>query len=29
MPIRVGLDTSFVLGLIDEQDTWHAQAPKL
>ena len=26
MPSRVGLDTSFVLGLIDEQDLWHKQA---
>lgn len=29
MPIRVALDTSFVLGLIDEQDVWHAQALNL
>lgn len=26
MPIRVGLDTSFVVGLIDERDVWHAAA---
>ena len=26
MPIQVGLDTSYVLGLIDEQDLWHAPA---
>ena len=29
MPNSVGLDTSFVLGLIDEQDLWHAQALNL
>ncbi len=29
MPIQVGLDTSYVLGLIDEQDLWHAQAINL
>jgi predicted nucleic acid-binding protein len=29
VPIIVGLDTSFVLGLIDEQDLWHAQALSL
>jgi predicted nucleic acid-binding protein len=26
MPSKVGLDTSFVLGLIDEQDLWHKPA---
>jgi predicted nucleic acid-binding protein len=26
MPIKVGLDTSFVIGLIDERDVWHAAA---
>ncbi len=29
MPLRVGLDTSFVLGLIDDQDLWHSQARQL
>jgi predicted nucleic acid-binding protein len=29
MPLRVGLDTSFVLGLIDDQDLWHSQAHQL
>lgn len=29
MPHRVGLDTSFVLALIDEQDLWHPQARTL
>jgi predicted nucleic acid-binding protein len=29
MPIKVGLDTSFVLGLIDDQDLWHPQAEAL
>jgi predicted nucleic acid-binding protein len=29
VPNSVGLDTSFVLGLIDEQDLWHAQALNL
>ncbi len=26
MRLKVGLDTSFVVGLIDEKDLWHAQA---
>jgi predicted nucleic acid-binding protein len=26
MPIKVGLDTSFVVGLIDERDVWHRAA---
>lgn len=26
MPIQVGLDTSFVVGLIDERNVWHAAA---
>jgi len=29
MPIRIGLDTSFVLGLIDDHDLWHSQAQAL
>jgi predicted nucleic acid-binding protein len=29
MPTRVGLDTSFVLGLIDDQDLWHDRALNL
>jgi hypothetical protein len=29
MPIQIGLDTSHVLGLIDDQDLWHAQALQL
>lgn len=29
MPIKVGLDTSFVVGLIDERDVWHAAARDL
>jgi predicted nucleic acid-binding protein len=29
MPIQVGMDTSSVLGLIDDQDLWHAQALNL
>jgi predicted nucleic acid-binding protein len=29
MPIQLGLDTSYVLGLIDEQDLWHARALQL
>ena len=29
MPIQLGLDTSYVLGLIDEQDIWHARALQL
>jgi predicted nucleic acid-binding protein len=29
MPIKVGLDTSFVLGLVDAQDVWHSQAANL
>jgi predicted nucleic acid-binding protein len=29
MSIKVGLDTSFVLGLIDDQDLWHPQAQVL
>ena len=29
MPIQLGLDTSYVLGLIDEQDLWHARAVQL
>ena len=29
MPTKVGLDTSFVIGLMDEQDVWHAPAQAL
>jgi predicted nucleic acid-binding protein len=29
VPTHVGLDTSFVLGLIDNQDIWHGQALNL
>ncbi len=29
MPIKVGLDTSFVIGLLDEQDVWHSPAKLL
>jgi len=29
MPIKVGLDTSFVIGLLDERDLWRAPALKL
>ena len=29
MPTRIGLDTSFVVGLIDERDVWHAAARDL
>ena len=29
MPIRIGLDTSFVLALIDDRDLWHSQARAL
>ena len=26
MRLKIGLDTSFVVGLIDEKDVWHVQA---
>ena len=26
MPMKIGLDTSFVIGLLDEHDLWHAPA---
>ena len=29
MPVKGGLDTSFVIGLLDEQDVWHSQAKLL
>lgn len=29
MRLKIGLDTSFVVGLIDEKDLWHAQAVAL
>ncbi|MEK7327006.1 MAG: type II toxin-antitoxin system VapC family toxin [Chloroflexota bacterium] len=29
MPVRIGLDTSFVIGLLDSKDVWHAPAREL
>jgi len=29
MPINIGLDTSFIIGLLDEKDLWHAPARDL
>lgn len=29
MPRQIGLDTSFVIGLVDDKDLWHAQALEL
>src|SRR5258708_2860536 len=29
MPLRIALDTSFVIGLIDEKDLWRARAVEL
>ncbi len=29
MPVKIGLDTSFVIGLLDNKDVWHAPALEL
>jgi predicted nucleic acid-binding protein len=29
MPVKIGLDTSFVIGLLDERDVWHRPAIEL
>ncbi len=29
MPLKIGLDTSFVIGLLDEKDVWHTPAVEL
>jgi len=26
MPVNIGLDTLFIIGLLDEKDLWHASA---
>ncbi len=29
MPLKIGLDTSFVVGLLDDKDIWHVPALEL